>query len=569
MASTVNEIVSDPEFRTFSFDIQKQLISDADPTFNELKPEEQAEFLSPYAPTPQVAPQSETTSTLKEFNPSETPQEKSLNEKLTDLGLSGPRAVRDLAVAGYEGVTQIPSVLSNPSSIIPTAVESGKRIAMDFGMSAIERALSGKNPIPSAINTIPELVSGLFPKSNLQGALESATAPVVESMQDIRNETSVNGANPQVAEATAKIAPLVAPFLAKGLLPRSVAAAGERPPVINKAPSTSPSLTSRVKSRISPDNTQKTMSALDIPEAQAQAALEGSIPILKDLHGKAPSTAQEALQASKSGISTLFKKTSEALTKAEENGLAMKGNLAFERASEELGSIPTLDAAEAQRILKPYEKLATETSPIQGQKLLKRLNEELTAFYEKEGISEKVARANPEVAAKIAFRDELSNQLDEIVKGVTGVNESPYRDIGQLIEFQSNLGKRLNDLKGTVANDLTGIDKGPNTSIPKTKYQVGTQVLKSLTRPFVKNQVEKLDDAIKNIFSKSERAQSPTPLIDEEIAAINETYAKSPTSSSLNYKLQSLIPKNAQGLPLKYQQQIADAIQSGNVKPVR
>lgn len=592
----INGLISDPEFIGLSTPEKKQILSEFDPEFSGISDEELQSFIGEVASIPRLKP-----STQKTLSDQETlrqgiiqrEQRPGLSQALEALGaplVLGKDLVGgtfNLIKEGAQGAGTIlgdtvqdtaqpvpatGQLLSDVLSKIPglnlippkvmrnvqqTALEVGPRMIYELGQGGValaqdpQKALGVVSPVSEAIRQLFE-GSRTPTEQEIQKAIDDQTT--LQAMAEVGEEPIVPEIIGEANIPVARSAPLVTG--APGVV-RAVASG------VGKAAS----VVSRLKGRVSPTLSQSASAVFDLAPAEAEQILANSFPILKDLRKGVPKDSRTALEISRVGRGELYDQASGYLKQAEAKDLRMKGDVAVNAVTEEISAIPTLTAEEAQAFIKPYQRYSMDINPVEGQKLLRRVNEELTSFYNKEGISEKVARANPEIAAKIAFRDSLSNQLDEMVKGVSGKDISPYRDIGGLIDFESNLAPRLGDVERTVAAQTTGIAR-PTPGLPVTRLGVGARAGRAALRPFVKTQVERLDKEFGRLYRESPSRIKPRSLPKQEVSGILTKYAKAP--ETIERSLEELIrsyPKNIRDNP-SLSRAVAEAELAGQVTPL-
>lgn len=283
----------------------------------------------------------------------------------------------------------------------------------------------------------------------------------------------------------------------------------------------------KVAARTAPATPQQTaMAALDFELPQVERHIPIVTKHVSELVKKTPKTADEALSFINQAEDTLYKGRTAINKQAAEQGLVAKGDQALAEAKAILDDIPTISDDAKNAIMRDLEPIYRgDKTPQQGQALQQRLNKEFDAQYAN-GTFDK---ANPLNEARLAIRDSFARQMDEINRVITGSNETPYSDIGSLIEVRGGLQTKLRKLQGAEAAAKTGIEKAPTAGrVSTTKAGLRSQVAKKVITPFQKSQLEKLDDAVQTIFTPSGRRVPPriAPTV-EEIDVLRGTYSPS------------------------------------------
>lgn len=457
-------------------------------------------------------------------------------------------AISTAITASIPGVSVIPGVRETIARALPdlaqTAIEAAPRAAIDLG-GVIRQAVEFAAQEPGTVGQA--LIPGIGPLLALQGRTptpedisrafgrsEEATRLAAATEQPIVPEI-IGEANIPLARAIPLIpgAEAVVPALAAGarIIP-AVARAAVRP--VERA----------IARGFTPSVTERATGLLGITQQEGvEQLLATAKPRIIESYGKAPKTAEEGIRAATQTENQLYKQTLENLNQAKEQGLVMKGQNALTRVEEEIRAIPTLTEQQADDIISQYNRFGRDLDPIEGQTLLKRLNKELTAFYEKEGVSKATAQANPEIAAKVAFRDSLSDQLDDLVKTVTGKNSSPYRDIGQVIEFKGGLRSTVNRIQRGEGMEAIGAGIGPG-GVPLTRAAIARRAIRTVARPLIKGELEKADDALQSVFREGPSQVLAPDLPVETVASLRNQYLPSSQASvgaSLEDQIESLI----------------------------
>lgn len=243
--------------------------------------------------------------------------------------------------------------------------------------------------------------------------------------------------------------------------------------------------------------------------------------------GKTPRNAKEAIQAANQAEKGLIDEAQGFLKVAEDQGLAMKGDEAVGNAMTALRERhPSITADEIENIVSEYEFLGGDINPTQGQKFLVEQNDKLTAFRQKEGISARAARANPEITARLAVADTLSDQLDDLVKVASGKNVSPYRDWGQVREFKSGVQDSVKRAERALGRDALPAGGEGEAVVPLTRFGAAGRVLRKVSRPIRKQATEFVDDAVNSVFKESKKTFAEPQLPANTISSIQRNYVR-------------------------------------------
>lgn len=315
-----------------------------------------------------------------------------------------------------------------------------------------------------------------------------------------------------------------APLAARGIQ-ESINALIRAPGAIARAPAAVAEQVERFQTRNAPATVQQSaMAALDFTEPQVQQHIPIVTQRVQEIVKKQPKNAQEALKFINDAENALYNERKAANTLAEEEGLVVRGNDALQAATDVLNAIPTITQRQRDEILRELTPVYRgNKSPIEGQAIQQRLNKEFKAQYEN-GTFDKAAPLNE---AKLAIRDSFATQMDEIHKLVTGVDETPYSDIGSLIEVGGALQDKITKLSAREAATKTGIETRPS-SLPATKFQALNRARRTLLTPFQKNQLERLDDNIVKVFKESPTQPAGRQLTEDELNMLRYKFSVSP-----------------------------------------
>lgn len=132
-----------------------------------------------------------------------------------------PGAIMDIGGKLISGIPQIPTVLGQPSTILPTLAESGRRIGMDIvqlGNMLIPKTRQdiqslAMGPTSGIINALADLAPRTPTESEITAELESA--PLLGSPEELsmeRESIAFEGANPALAESITQATELISPI---------------------------------------------------------------------------------------------------------------------------------------------------------------------------------------------------------------------------------------------------------------------------------------------------------------------------------------------------------------------
>lgn len=245
-------------------------------------------------------------------------------------------------------------------------------------------------------------------------------------------------------------------------------------------------------------------------------AQEGSmelVPVVKsrilEATGKAPTTAAQAIEAASKTEDFLINKTVDALKLADQQGLEMSKAQMLQSAEDAVKKAqPTIPQAEVDAALQPFrDRLPERIIPSDGQKLLVEQNNFLDSVFGDTGIPARKTKGNASVTARLGIADSLSNQLDDLYKAASGLDESPYRDWGQIRDAKNGLNDQIISAQKSQAGTAPG-----GRGVPITKTGVARKTLKKLARPFVPREIEAIDDGVKRIFKDAPSTPEASPL---------------------------------------------------------
>lgn len=468
---------------------------------------------------------------------------------LTKLATSGAGLIDALIAGPVAAATRLPGAVArgfetdNPNTSIPyiggqlnnaqTLAESGARLVFDLGStinqlgSKVLRDFS-QNPIESSINALVAPISPLMQLYNLRSRtpnqqqidnfledqLRSTQTQAVKTqplLPEVLGEADIQAAD-DIASASTLI-PAVGPTV-RGIKTGAKALTNLKAPRI---------LTNLAENRAPATLSQVAESTLDFTPEQVAQSVPTAVQRVRQVVGKEiPTTARE-------GISALDKTEKEILNQrlaineaADNRGLIVNGNQALDSARSVLDEIKIITNAEKDKILKKAEELYSgERPPTDGQLVQMQLNEKLKGFYNAEDPIE-----GAQLKVDLAIRDSYAQQMDEISQIMTGRAESPYSDIGAIIETRNALRKTLDQIEGTEANKKTGLKKGAS-KIPLTRTGMVAKGADTVLSQVQKNQLRKLNEATQRIFSEGEASivspEIPAQTLEELLSSKTRT----------------------------------------------
>jgi len=264
-------------------------------------------------------------------------------------------------------------------------------------------------------------------------------------------------------------------------------------------------------------------------------AQEGSgelVPVLKsrilEATGKAPTNAAQAIAAAGKTEDFLINKTVDALKVADQQGLQMSKQAMLQNAEDAIRKAqPTIPQAEVDAALQPFrDRLPDTITPSQGQKLLVEQNNFLDSVFGDTGIPARKTKGNASVTARLGIADSMSNQLDDLYRAASGLDESPYRDWGQVRDAKTGLNEQIISAQRTQAGKVPG-GKG----VPVTKTGLGSKALKTMARPFVPREIEAIDNGVQRIFKDAQGTPAPGPIDPAAQQALIQKYTPQPPTT--------------------------------------
>lgn len=273
-----------------------------------------------------------------------------------------------------------------------------------------------------------------------------------------------------------------------------------------------------------------------VTRATGITAQEGSFDIIPTAKSrileatkKSPTNAIQAYEAAETTEKFLIDKTLTTLKKADDQGLLMSRAEAIDNArAEVLKAQPSIPPTELDAALEQFSRRLPETfKPSEGQKFLVEQNDLLQGVFNETGVPARRTRGNAVVTARLGIADSLSNQLDEVYKAASGIDESPYRDWGQVREFKQGLNDQIVGAQRTQGGK---VDKG-SKDIPVTKYGVLARSGRSIGRALIPREIEAVDKSVGRIFKEAPSSPKSAPLDPQFQQSLIQKYSSRPTAA--------------------------------------
>lgn len=265
----------------------------------------------------------------------------------------------------------------------------------------------------------------------------------------------------------------------------------------------------------------------DVALPKVEEILAQAPPRIIEAAGKTLKTGRETIQAAKKAEQIAFNEAVDFLRSSEKEGFVMKGdemlNSGRENVLQTYNSLSQTPEVLEDILSRPvFNQLRGDISPTKGQKALRELNAEYNRFVDKK---------SPEALAYQAVRDNLADQLDDIVKLSSGKDIQPYRDYGNIIEFRSGIEGRLEAARQSAGREAVPVSSEPLTGAQST---LRGQLLGSVTRragrmlrPLIKQGSEFVDDATESIIKNSPKKLERLDLPEERILILRNQYLPS------------------------------------------
>lgn len=412
-------------------------------------------------------------------------------------GIQGLGSILGEATSGIATPTgtDFSSLQNLAPNLAQTAVESGSRLAYDIA-NAIRQGgqYVADEPIESALRTNPAgVIASMLPRTPNAEEISKAFQRELtnQAFQQVRQqpiaEPILGTANIPLAEAL----PLVAPTAS--LVGKIV------PKVAGAIESAGETMASRGFFSAPLEDAVTKATGITAQEGAGQIVPIAKTRILEAVKD-VPANARQAFEAAGKTEKYLIDKTVNVLKQADEQGLQMSKVNVLKNAEDNLKAAqPSITQEEIDAALKTFkDKLPDVITPSEGQKFLVEQNDALQNVFNETGVPARKTRGNAAITARLGVADSLSNQLDDIYKAVSGLDESPYRDWGQVREFKNGLNDQI-----ISAQSIQGGKAGKGIpSIPTSSYSIKHAAVNLGARPFVPRLIEAVDKGVKRIFKE-------------------------------------------------------------------
>lgn len=584
MAVDIATLVEDPEFKSLSASDKRSLLSEGDPEFASLTDQEIEEFSSPAVAQQQaVVPLTEEQQSIDQFIRSS--QAGPLSKAGSAIGGLFNTFIKEPVQSVGEATAQISEVLRRQplSSSIPqlaqTGVEAGGRALFSLGdvinqlvnKSTAAASNAVDNPLQAAIKAAVGTVPAVNALTQLVPSAPSESE-INQFLQDQQRAKSIEAvlSQPLVPEligeadiplaenlqTVAEVAPFVPPVL-RGA-GRAVTGGAKALTTGGRAIASPIQTGKELLSRVSPTLSERvapvarlrdaTISSLDLGADDLDLVLPkvpNAVERTLQTTGKIPETAEEAVSGMKGSRKRIYNERLEANNAAKEQGLKVDFERSLQDAEDAVNSKTNLSAEQKKAQIKELrDTYSGQKDPFEGQDVQEDLNQELSDAYSNQTIDKK------SLVGKKAFRDSVARQMDDMGQAATGIADSSYSDIGDIIEVQGRLQRRINEIIVDRANATAPIKETPK-GLPTTKVGVASRAGKAVLSPLRKTQMENLNKNVQRVFG--EQPARP-PVLPLEQTILNELRAAQTPSAlaSREAEIQALMqsyPRNIRSDP--------------------
>lgn len=407
-----------------------------------------------------------------------------------------------------------------PVTAAEAAAEGGLEALGKMPGELATLALQGGVPPPVRLMAGLGETLGVLPANSLNSLISRLVSPAVQAPTQIANALNIEQG------------PERAKFREPGFAAGGEIGVSILNPVVEetKVAETAGRLPSAIR------NAVENMSARGITRAPLEDAVtratgitaqEGSLEILPLIKtevlkvGPRPQTAKTALEAGGKAADNLIGKALNGMQKAESQGLAFAGDSAIDAGRQGiLFEFPSSTPESIDGVLSEFAYLRGNIAPTKGQGFLRELNSKYLGLENKN---------SPEAAAYRAVRSALSDQLDDVYKAATGVNDSPYRQWGQLQDFLKGVDEQIIGAQRTQGGKA---ERGA-TRVPLTGGRMKRAAESIGLRSLIPREIEAVDKGIQRIFS-SEVSNLPKPakLSQSELQALRDKYLAKPPAQT-------------------------------------
>lgn len=429
------------------------------------------------------------------------------------------RAIPQVVQAGQEGGARILFDLGN---IINQAV----RFARDEPMAAA-RALTPIGIAESILPRTPSLEEAERAFERSQTAQQAASVAAQPLVPEILGPTSI-----PLAEGMRTVAELApgAPLALSTSARVAEALARGTGRVAGAIPGTMRTMAGR---GFTIPTIEKATGLLGVTEEQGLLEILGTAPPrILEAQGKAaiPKTAKSAIQAATRTEEVLLDKALTNLKKVQGEGLTMNGDRMIEMGRAQIIKDFPLNVRSAEglqevdQVLSKFKNLQGDIPPVEGQTFLRQLNNDYDRLIDKN---------SPEASAYRAIRGNLSDQLDDLNKIASGLDEAPYRDWGKVRQFKVGVQNKIIQAQTSAGAEAVPTQAQGPGSIPVSGTRgalVGAALRRGarMTRPLIKQPIEFVDEATEAVFKDSPKRVDKPKLGQDRINSLREQYTKRP-----------------------------------------
>lgn len=194
-------------------------------------------------------------------------------------------------------------------------------------------------------------------------------------------------------------------------------------------------------------------------------------------------------------------------------------------------------------------------TPQKGHTVQRQLNNK----FKNDFAANKLSKSDLRFQTELAIRNNIANQMDELTKLITGVNDRPYAEIGSLIEVRGGLQSKIDALEAVESDIKTGFSGTVSPDVTRPKTAVVRELVKGPRSPLRASGMEILDKAVEGAFSgfkkapaggvlpaegqaaRTARFNRPASAVDDLEARIQETIKNLPPDIRKNNRLARML----------------------------
>lgn len=145
--------------------------------------------------------------------------ERPTSQRIQDMVLAGPNLLMKAGKGTLSMLSQVPELIDNPSTVLPTILESSRKAGMDIisqGLvnPTVEALATGRTPSAlNLVNPLNNLISDLIPRTPSEREINTRVAldPLLKGIQEERAGIAFEGANPEISSFGAYAIPALIP----------------------------------------------------------------------------------------------------------------------------------------------------------------------------------------------------------------------------------------------------------------------------------------------------------------------------------------------------------------------